>query len=219
MQRNPIEQLSVVFTHWGMNDQRSELMKRSILSLVHTVPDAEIIVVDNGGSLEDSSFLLGLTDSGAIASYTRFRKNMNWPYARNDGLKRASRHYIAITDNDIIYQPGWAEDCIDFLDQNQGLYLATPLAPDPMNNVAKRWAGEVGGWRLNTRAGSNSWIMRRPDLEKIGLFEGINKGGSKYVDRYVRMGYLMGVMPVPKATDEGLRAGYSPAAALMAQSL
>lgn len=205
---NEILPLSIVFTHWAMNEQRSQIMRMSIESVINTAPMSEIIVCDNGGNLEDSKFLLSLTDSGSIASYTRYRTNMQFPFARNDGLMRASRQFIAITDNDILYSGGWAEECINFLNRNQGPYLATPIKTDQMNNRSVRWVGNVGGWNLNTRAGSNSFMMRRRDFETIGFFENIPKSGSKWVDRFNRMGYAVGVMPEPKALDMGFRLGF-----------
>jgi glycosyltransferase involved in cell wall biosynthesis len=184
-------------------------LSRSIESLIDTVPDAEIIVADNGESIADSLYLLHLTHQKKLASYTRYRENMHFYYARNDCLKRASRDYIAISDNDILFSPGWAEECIEFLEKNPGKFLATPIEPDPMNAVRKiRWAGEQGGWRLNYRAGSNIFVMRRADYEVIGDFLKSPIAGSKWVDTYVRLGYTMACMPDPKAFDMALREGY-----------
>ena len=50
--------VSIIFTHHASNEKRSELMRASIQSIVETAPDAEILVADNGASLEDSQFLL-----------------------------------------------------------------------------------------------------------------------------------------------------------------
>jgi len=180
-------------------------------SLLNTVEDCEIIVVDNGGSLEDSKWLLGLTNDGHIASYTRFRKNMHFWYARNLALTIATGKYIVIMDNDIQFTHlGWLQECIAFLDKNKGKYLATPINADPMNSIRKdRWVGEVGGWKLNSRAGSNCWVMRREDYEIIGNFDQHRIAGSKWADRYTRLGYTMACMPQPKAIDLCFRKGYN----------
>ncbi len=180
-----------------------------MFSLIATAPDAEIIVGDNGEELADSEYLLDLTHKGSIASYTRYRQNMHFAYARNDCLKRASREYIAVSDNDILFSADWLEQCVAWLDRTPGKFLATPIAVDPMNHQRKDKYGEtVNGWRTHQRAGSNIWVMRRSDFEVIGNFDILPKAGSKWTDRYIRMGYMMGVMPEAHAHDMGLRKGY-----------
>ena len=191
-----------------MSPEGSKLMRLSFDSLVATAPKAEIIVCDNGGSYDDSEYFLRLCDQGAVASYTRYRENQHFYYARNDGLRRASRPYIALSDNDILFSDGWLEECVAWLKATSGKYIATPLAPDPMNRKSSRWTGEVDGWKTNSRAGSNCFVVRREDFESIGYFDAHHVAGSLWCDRYVRMGYTVGVMPTPKATDLGLRKGY-----------
>ncbi len=205
-----MEKVSIIYTHWAMNELRSKLMRESMESLLRTAPDAEIIVCDNGGSYEDSEYLMRLCHEGKIASYTRYRQNQHFYYARNDALRRASGKYIAVSDNDILFTTDWLKDCLDWLARTPGKYMATPIKADWMNGIRPdRWKGELNGWLLNQRAGSNIWVMRREDYEAIGDFDAVAVAGSKYVDRYVRMGYLMGVMPVPKAFDMGFRHGYN----------
>ena len=185
-------------------------MRDSMESLLRTAPSAEIIVCDNGGSYEDSEYLLRLCDTGRIASYTRYRENMHFFYARNDGLRRASRKWLAVSDNDILFAEGWLAGCVLWLSGAPGKYLATPIKADWMNGIRPdRWKGELNGWKLNQRAGSNIWVMRKEDYAAIGEFDIHPAAGSKWCDKFVRMGYLMGVMPTPKAFDMAFRAGYN----------
>lgn len=185
-------------------------MKASYNSLFFTADWAEIIVIDNGESEEDSKWLLEKVHEKKIACYIRNRQNMHFAYARNQGLKLATGDYIVIADNDIFYTPEWLQICVDFLAKNPGKYLATPLIADPMNAIRPdRWAGEVGAWKLNYRAGSNCFVMRRSDFEVLGEFDIHRIAGSKFTDRCVRMGYTMAVMPRPRAFDMGLRQGYN----------
>lgn len=201
--------VSIIVTHWAQDQERSETMRKSLMSLVLTAREAEIIVVDNGDSWEDSRDLLQLADDGDIACYVRNRKNMHFGYARNQGIKMATGEYLVVSDNDIEYKAGWLQDCIEFLERNPGKYLATPLACDPMNRREARWQGEIDGWKLNMRAGSNCTVMRRSDFDIIGWYEQHRIAGSRWTDRYVRLGYLMAVMPEPKAVDMGFRKGYN----------
>lgn len=191
-----------------MNDERSSFMRQSLTSLFES-GEYHIIVVDNGGSVSDTAWLVENTQKGNITHYVLNRKNMHFAFARNQGLSLTQGEYIVIADNDILYQKGWAEACISFLKENEGKYLATPLAPDPMNKRSVRWCGEQGGWRLNYRAGSNCFMMRRSDFHEIGTFPIHHIAGSLYCDRYVRMGYKMACMPHPLCSDLGLRKGYN----------
>lgn len=199
---------SIIYTHWASTPERSELMRKSIDSLLRTAPDAEILVSDNGGSLADSQFLLELTDQQKIAVYTRYRKNVHFAYARNAMLQKATGDFLVICDNDIHFEEGWLEECIEFLVKHPGKYLATPLCPDPQSSQHKHRAGQLDGWFLNHRAGSSCFVYSRASYEEIGLFQLHNVSGSKYVDRYNRMGYLMASPPVDKAVDMGVRKGY-----------
>lgn len=201
--------LSVAYTHWAMDAERSSLMRRSIESLIETLPlGAECIVCDNGGSLPDSEFLLGLAECGDIAAYVRFRNNMGFGYARNLAIEMASLPFVAVVDNDIEFLHGWAEECIDLLEANPEIKLfATPLEADPMNQRAVRFLGELDGWRLNTRAGSNCFVGRRSSFLDVGPFGRELIAGSRWATAYTRKGYAMAVMPNPKAFDLGLRNG------------
>jgi len=202
--------VSIIITHWAMDESRSEIMRTSLLSLFDTIKDVEVFVVDNGDNLSDSKWLLEQTHTGQIACYVRNRKNMHFAYARNQALKLCSGEYIVIADNDILYRDGWLEECIAFLDAHPGNYMATPLEADPMNSIRSvRWKGEIDGWRLNYRAGSNCFIMRRKDFEKFGYFKIHRIAGSLYFDRTTRLGYSIACMPQPKAFDMALRKGYN----------
>lgn len=204
-----MENVSIIVTHWAMSNQRSEVMRRSMESLIKTAPSAEIIVVDNGGSESDSRYLLELNEQGKIACYIRNRKNMHFAYARNQGIKVSNGDYLVIADNDIEYRAGWLEDCIAWLKANPGKYFATPLECDPINRKPSRWQGEKGGWRLNMRAGSNCTVASRENFNAIGYYKIHRIAGSKWTDTYVKAGYLMAVMPIPKAIDLGFREGYN----------
>ncbi len=200
--------VSIIYTTWSPDAPRSKMMRLSIASLLKTFPEAEILVADNGGSLEDSKFLVALTDSGSIATYVRFRKNMHFAYARNVLMQQCTGDFIVVMDNDVELIDGALQDCVAYLERNPGKYMATPLKPDNMHIKGRYVLGELDGWKLNARAGSNCFVMSRASYEEIGLFPLHNLAGSKYVDHYCTLGYKMACMPVPKAQDMGFRAGY-----------
>src|SRR3990167_11324669 len=118
---------SVVMVHWAQNDFRSAMMRESVRTLIETAPEAEIIIVDNGGNLADSIFLLNLAEEGKIACYIRNRHNMSFGFARNQGFDMAVGEYLVSTDNDILFSSGWIEWCKGILDKAGDKYLVTPL--------------------------------------------------------------------------------------------
>jgi glycosyltransferase involved in cell wall biosynthesis len=205
--------VSIIITHFASGKDRSDLFRKSLESLiVSTKLPYELIVVDNGGNLEDSKFLLSLTEGGVINTYIRNSNNMHFGFARNQALRICNGDYIAVCDNDIIYKEGWLEACIDVLDQNSDKKIyATPIY-----NVThwrpKFWQGEVEAngkvFRLNMRAGSNCWVTRRKDFEAIGDFSIHRVAGTKWTNKAVGSGYLAAVTPERMIEDGGFRHGY-----------
>ena len=162
--------VSIIMTHWGMNDFRSETMRRCLESIITTTNhvQAEIIVVDNGFNLEDSKYLLELAQNKKIQFYVRNSENLYFGYARNQGLALSCGEYLVFTDNDIEYRRGWIELGLDLLEAYPGEKLAfTPLRADRTHRNVHYWRGNIihrdTTYLTNSRAGSNSWLIRRKD--------------------------------------------------------
>lgn len=205
---------SILMTHWSNENARSDFLRKSLESLkLYTKLPYELIVVDNGERIEDSQFLLDLAHKGDINTYVRNHNNMHFGFARNQALKICNGDYIAVVDNDMIYNPGWLEACLDVLDQNPD----RKIYATPVYNVAhwrpKYWQGSVMAngkeYKLNMRAGSNCWVTRREDFEKIGRFMIHRVAGTKWTNQAVRSGYLAAVTPEIMANDYGFRKGYN----------
>lgn len=208
--------LSIIVTHWGQNDFRSETMRRCINSLVSTTNEvpAEIIVVDNGSNIEDSRYLLDLAQEKKIQYYIRNSENLYFGYARNQGVAMSCGNYIAFSDNDIVYQRGWAELGLDILQNFPDEKIAfTPLRADRIHRSERYWRGNIQ-WQgttylKNSRAGSNSWMMKRSDFDVVGRFINHRVAGSYWADNFVNKGYSMVTMENPLATDVGFKKGYN----------
>ncbi len=190
-----------------MNEERSAMMRRSILTLVATAADCEILVADNGGNVEDSKFLLELCEQKKIAVYVRFRENMHFAYTRNVLLDMATGDYICSCDNDIVFEMGWWQECVAFLEKNPDL-VATPLVPDISHRTAKSWRGERDGWQLNAFAGTPCFVMPRSVYASVGKFPLHNMSGSKYARFLADRKHFVACMPQCKAVDLGERRGY-----------
>jgi len=206
---------SIIFTHFTDNAERSDTMRRSIESLIeNTDSPYEITVVDNGGSVMDSLYLLNLAEQKKINTYIRNSDNMHFGFARNQGLLQARGDYICIVDNDILYKKGWLRACTTALDYFPGNIYTTPLYY-PTTGLNKRYhidfLKDDNGleYELNMRAGSNCFVFRRTDLPALGYFQLHRIAGSRWTDNAVRRGFLACVVPGGLVEDIGLRKGYN----------
>ena len=208
-----MEITSVIFVHNVPNKARAELATRSLDSLIQTTRKlpCELIVINNGSNL---------LPIGGVTHYIRNANNLHFGYARNQGLKLSSGEYIAITDNDIIFEQGWLEECLSIL-KNRGerKLFATPLPVDKAHRTRK-YAREpflLNGVEhiVNCFSGSNCWVMKREDFEAIGYFRHHRIAGTKWAQQYERIGYAVASTLKPMAQDKGLKgteyAGYSKA--------
>jgi glycosyltransferase involved in cell wall biosynthesis len=186
-------------------------MRQCLTSLIETTKSypCEILVVDNGENLEDSQWLLQLAHEKKIQKYIRNSENLYFGYARNLAIKISIGDYLVISDNDILYTDGWLEGCLEFLDNHEGKYLATPLLPDQMKLDPKYISGYLDNWMLNLRAGSNCFVLTREHFEDIGWFLNHRIAGTLFNNVFYKKGYLMACMPTPKAKDIGFREGYN----------
>lgn len=206
---------SIIITHFASNAERSLAFKTSINSLLSSTKlPMEIIVVDNGGNIGDSQWLLELAHSGRIHTYIRNSQNMHFGYARTQALRICNGDYICIADNDINYYKGWLESCLAVLDA----YPEEKIYATPVYNVAhwlpKFWTNrslEVNGkpYRLNSRAGSNCFVIRRKDMEQVGEFLVHRIAGTKWTEEAISKGYLAAVCPEILIDDMGFRNGYN----------
>ena len=202
------ELISIVFVHWGMTPERVQLSKQSFESLVETTKHlpVEILVINNGGKPDLSSFFL--KNPALITVYIRNQSNVSFGEARNQGLREAWGDFLAIVDNDLIYEPGWLESCLLALKAHPNeKIIASPL--EYTDKRASYDAGRLGPYRLNLRAGSNCFLMRRETWKEVGPFQRHRIAGSLFTDALVRAGYKTAIAGAGLVKDAGLRQGYN----------
>lgn len=212
--------VSIIWTHYAMNDVRSEMARASLETLIETTKNVpcEIIVVDNGNNLRDSKHFLELAHKNKIQHYIRNAENLHFSYARNQGILLAQGEYVAIVDNDILFDHKWLQLCIGMLEQFPDKKFIASIIYYPYTSATldKRYhAGTIQGkyeYKLNQRAGSNCMVMKKKVFEEIGVFPLHHIGGSHFTDNLVRGGYVT-ILPPEKfrymAKDCGLRRGYN----------
>lgn len=202
-------------TNWGSTQERVDVMHKSIESLIETTKHlpVEIIVVDNPATIDSSEYFFQLLKDKKIVSYTRNADNMHFGFARNQGIAMAKGEYLASIDNDIWYKDGWLDKCLDILEAypDKKIY-ATPIqySTPVMDKRYDQGTLELNGemYRLNMRAGSNCFVIRRKDFDEIGNFIYHRIAGSKWTDTAVKKGYLAAVTPTNMVDDMGFRKGY-----------
>jgi glycosyltransferase involved in cell wall biosynthesis len=207
-------------THYAMNSERSAVLRASMKSLFESTNyPFELIVIDNGGASDygdDSDYFESLVALGKINTLITNAKNMHFGYARNQGIALAQGDYICIADNDLLYKKDWLKSCIEALEEFPGEKVyATPMKYPTLMPSTDRYAGGIltrkdgSIVKLNLRAGSNCFVIRRKDLQEIGLFKAHRIAGSLWTDDAVYAGYKALVVPGELVDDLGLRRGYN----------
>ena len=203
--------VSIILTNYSEDEIRFEMLKMSIKSLLkNTEYPYELIVVDNGGSVEISNLLLDLANKGKIHTYIRNARNMGFGYGRTQALRVCNGDYIANVDNDIEFSKGWLTKCVEVLD----LYPEEKIWATPICGIThdrSKWWSEkklqVGDefYRMNHRAGPNCYVMTRKGFEDVGEFQAHRIAGTRWLGVALRNGYLGVVVPGKLAADVGFR--------------
>lgn len=209
---------SIVMVHYSLADDfgglrsrgfnRSEIMKQSLASLKsNTDYPAEVIVIDNGGNPDDSDWLVQKQREGWIDTYVRYKNNMNFAFAWNQGFRLATGDYIVFTCNDIAFHPKWLSTCIGLLEKySDRKLIATPLiTPDKDNKSFNKEVLEDA--RINSLAGSNCFIARPETFKDIGEMPHHRVGGSIWHRRMWSKGYMVIAPPKNIAVHLAHRGG------------
>ena len=214
-----INYVSIIVCHYAKYDDfgekrrrggpsRSDMLRITMQSLeANTEYPAELIVVDNGGDPDDSDYLLARTRRDAINTYIRYKENMNFAFAWNQGAKVATGDYLCFTCNDIEFLEGWLTDTIKpLLDHPERKLIASPLVT-PEKNKEKYKRGTLDGYRLNSLAGSNCILLKRTVFEELGEFKLAPSGGTYWHRHMSKQGYRVVIPPENKAIHLGSKGG------------
>ena len=155
----------------------------------HTVPQFELIVVDNGSTDGTASYLLGVQD------HVRFPlkivsnpKNLGFPAACNQGLREAIGDYLVLLNNDTVVTEGWLEQLIALADSSPTIgmtgpmsnYVSPPQLIEPisygnleeMHMFASTWrTTHRGEWFKTPKLSGFCVLIKRQAIDAIGLLD------------------------------------------------
>ena len=186
--------------------KRSELLRTCIDSLIaNTDYPAELIVMDNGGSQDDSQYLLEMAREGVL-THVRFPSNMHFAYAWNVGARMATGEYLSFVCNDIEFLPGWLSACVKVLeDYPDKEWLSCPFITRDKGRYTIETTKE--GYRVNLRSGSNCMVIPREIFNSVGEFPVHRVGGTLWYNKLYKLGIRTVAPEKDYAIDRGWRRG------------
>jgi glycosyltransferase involved in cell wall biosynthesis len=137
-------------------------------------PAPELLAVDNGSTDRTAAVLGGF--AGRIVRLDEPRRGA--AAARNAGIRRASRDWIAFTDADCVPRPGWLRGLLAAAgrEPRAALVGGRILALEPTNDIG-RFAASLFDQRQAIEADHPPYVIsanllaRRADLLRFGLFD------------------------------------------------
>ena len=179
--------------------RRAHLVARALESvLTQTVPDFEVIVVDDGSPDPARDVLSTFTDPRI--RHVRHEVNRGIAAARNSGIRAGSAPRIAFLDDDDEYLPSFLEETLRTYRQGGhevgwtwcGVFN---VREDGTSEPAPIWAPEFStleeaylGFLRHRRVGTSSGFTARKDaLLKAGLFDEALRGGAEDTDLLIRL--------------------------------
>ena len=120
-------QLSVVIPLWN----QLELTQQGLRSLLeNTSASLELVLVDDGSTdgtrewMKSGELRALVRDAQLVTHFNDGNHGVN--YAWNRGLELASRNYVAVCNNDIVFTPSWDEPLLAALASDESLGIVSP---------------------------------------------------------------------------------------------
>ena len=139
----PLEPVSVVIA----TRNRPEALDRCLASLRDVDhPDVEIIVVDNGPSAATRSVAANHDSPGRQVRYL-MEARRGASRARNRGIALSTRPIVAVTDDDVVADPGWLSAlCEPFALDPEVACVTGLVMPSHLDTDAQLWFEHWGGF-------------------------------------------------------------------------
>lgn len=160
---------SLIVTAYHADEEMVELTRECLKSLVHGRPD-EVIIVDDCSPIK--------VHFPAVDNQIFRSENGGFPKCANTGFKVAKGDILILSNNDVIYNPGWLKGILKPL--NEGYDISSVRMSDSDGYLTDDKITE------GDRFGS-LWAMTRKVYETIGGFdESFDKGTFEDLDFHKR---------------------------------
>jgi GT2 family glycosyltransferase len=135
----------------------------------------ELVLVDNGSPV-------GGTHLRAEADlYIRNRRNLGYGPAVNQGLKLATKDWLVVANNDVVFTHNWVKTAKEAWQEGTGVVSSHLEDHDPEHKAGR----QVAHWGLMFGA---LWMTRRDVVEAVGLLdEGYEFGHYEDKDYWRRL--------------------------------
>lgn len=119
---------------------RLEFLPRAIESILNqTLPDFELIIVDDGSTDESWDLIRSYVRQDSRVKGIRHAQNRGVAAARNTGIRQAQGQYIAVMDSDDVAYPDRLEKSVAFLNAHPDITAVTGRYVTNQTNTPNVW--------------------------------------------------------------------------------
>ena len=174
--------ISIIIPIYQFTPELAQLSRDMLTSLGETkgLDDAEIIVIDNGSSVDADYLKNGTT------IYLRNRENLGFCKAVNQGFKLASGDLIVVANSDILVSSNWREVVEEIFNENPKV----GTVHFRMQNYEEEFFLGFETWPK----GKEKWchgsfyVIKRKVLDEVGYYdEAFGLGGYDDYDLWMRI--------------------------------
>jgi len=138
----------------GYWEESLATLRLCLTSLVNNSgDDFDLMVFDNGSCDEVRRYLLDLHEQGAIQYLFLSADNMGKAAALNAMFGAAPGKYVAYTDSDVLFMPGWLDESIKAINtfERVGMVCGRPWRPlNDADNMLMEANGDVAALMRST---------------------------------------------------------------------
>lgn len=157
----------------GYFEQSLDILRLSLESLWrNTPPPFDVLIFDNGSCAEVRQYLLEQQAAGRVQYLVLSDRNVGIPGAWNHLFRAAPGKFIAYSDSDIFYYPGWLPASRRVLETypNVGMLTGIPLrSPEVYSSATLEWAAQAGA--ASERGVLQDWEVFWAHTRSLGMDE------------------------------------------------
>ncbi|WAL58599.1 tetratricopeptide repeat protein [Thermocoleostomius sinensis] len=136
----------VICVHNALED-----VKRCLASVLrHNTVNHQVIIVDDGSSLETEQFLATWVKQHPRSQLFRNPTALGYTKAANIGLSASQGDYVVLLNSDTIVTPGWINKLLDCANSDEAIGIVGPLSNCASWQSVPELQDSNGAWKNNT---------------------------------------------------------------------